>query len=58
MGALLERWIVKAARFYVRIDRETESIIMDYLRIIEAENLISENSLKQLFLLFKPENKD
>lgn len=47
-NTLLERWIIKAARFYVRIDLETETIIMDYLTIIKEKNRISENLLKEL----------
>lgn len=52
-NTLLERWIVKAARFYVRIDHEAELIIMDHLRIIEAKNRITENSLKQLAFIIQ-----
>ena len=47
-NTLLERWVIKAARFYVRIDLKTEALIMDYLTIIKEKNRISENLLQQL----------
>jgi hypothetical protein len=45
---MLERWIGKAARFYTRLDNNTEQAISGYLDIIRENHRVSEKVLQQL----------